>query len=72
MFRFYINQKNFNFFNRKENNFLYRLTSYRAIRIPYKQNTNDLQSFYNRLTSDLQLSHSDLQLSHKSLTSVLQ
>ncbi len=33
MFRFCINRKIFNFFNRKENNFVYRLTSYRLIRI---------------------------------------
>lgn len=33
MFEFCINRKNFNFFNREENNFVYRLTSYRLIRI---------------------------------------
>ncbi len=43
MFEFCINRKIFNFFNRKENNFVYRLTSYRLIRILYKQNTTGLK-----------------------------
>jgi len=46
MFRFCINQKIFNFFKRKEYNFIDRLTSYRLIRILYRQNTGNLQAFY--------------------------
>ena len=33
MFKFCINRKIFNFFKRKDCNFMYRLTSYRLIRI---------------------------------------
>ena len=46
MFKFCINRKIFNFFNRKENNFVYRLTSYRLIRILGKR-------FVKRFASDL-------------------
>lgn len=43
MFKFCINRKIFNFFNRKENNFLYRLTSYRLIRILCRQFAGKVQ-----------------------------
>ena len=41
MFKFCINRKVFNFSNREENNFVYRLTSYRLIRILGKQNATN-------------------------------
>jgi hypothetical protein len=44
MFKFCINRKIFNFFDRKEYNFLYRLTSYRLIRILCRQNAGSWQA----------------------------
>ena len=44
MFEFCINRKIFNFFNREENNFVYRLTSYRLIRILGRQNAGAWQA----------------------------
>ena len=54
MFEFCINRKNFNFFKRKENNFVYRLTSYRLIRILGKQNASSGQPIYVQNTSSWQ------------------
>ena len=49
MFEFSINRKIFNFFNRGKNNFVYRLTSYRLIRILGRQNAGIWQAKSRRL-----------------------
>jgi len=54
MFKFCINRKIFNFFNREENNFVYRLTSYRLIRILCRQFAGKMQVKCRQLAGNVQ------------------
>jgi len=54
MFKFCINRKVFNFFKREKYNFVYRLTSYRLIRILCRQFAGKMQVKCRQLAGNVQ------------------